>query len=63
MARTTFKRSSSQAGSSKISASQDQVTEAVRKKAYELYEKRGKKSGHETKDWLEAERIVKQKSF
>ena len=30
--------------------------------AYELYEKRGRKSGHEMADWLEAERIVKQKT-
>ncbi len=33
-------------------------TEAVRRKAYELYEKRGCESGHEMEDWLEAERIV-----
>jgi len=63
MARTTFKRSSSQTGNSNISASQDQVVDAIRKKAYELYEKRGKKQGHAMNDWLEAEHIVKQRSF
>ena len=40
---------------------QDQLTDMIRKKAYELYEKRGKKSGQDMNNWLEAERIVKQK--
>ena len=31
------------------------------KKAYELYEKRGRKPGHSFNDWLEAERIIKGK--
>jgi len=38
-----------------------QSTEMIRKKAYELYEKRGKKPGRDMDNWLEAERIVKQK--
>lgn len=46
-----------------MAADKNQLTEMIRKKAYELYEKRGKKGGHEMADWLEAERIVKQKSF
>ena len=33
----------------------------VEKKAYELYEKRGRKAGHSMDDWLEAERIVRQR--
>lgn len=33
----------------------------VAKKAYELYEKRGKQGGHSNDDWLEAERIIKAK--
>ena len=40
---------------------QDQLTNMIRKKAYELYEKRGKKSGQDMANWLEAERIIKQK--
>ena len=40
---------------------QDQLTDMIRKKAYELYEKRGKKSGQDMNNWLEAERIIKQK--
>ncbi len=39
------------------------LSEMIRKKAYELYEKRGKKPGHSMNDWLEAERIVRQKAF
>ena len=40
---------------------QDQLTDMIRKKAYELYEKRGKKSGQDMANWLEAERMIKQK--
>ena len=32
--------------------------EEIRKKAYELYEKRGCQPGQEWEDWLEAERTV-----
>jgi len=38
-----------------------QLTEAIRKKAQELYEKSGRKSGRDMENWLEAERIVKSK--
>ena len=44
-----------------FTASSSDITEMIRKKAYELYEKRGRKSGNATNDWLEAERIVRQK--
>ena len=46
---------------SSMSIPQDQLTDMIRKKAYELYEKRGKKSGQDMNNWLEAERIIKQK--
>jgi len=39
----------------------DDLNKLVEKKAYELYEKRGKKPGHAVDDWLEAERIIKGK--
>ena len=29
--------------------------------AYEFYERRGRIDGHDVEDWLEAERIVKQR--
>ena len=38
---------------------QDQVSELIRKKAQELYEKSGRKPGRDLENWLEAERIVK----
>lgn len=40
---------------------QDQLTDTIRKKATELYEKSGKKSGRDMDNWLEAERMIKQK--
>lgn len=55
--------STSRTGSSGTTMGQDKAGEMIRKKAYELYEKRGKKSDHAMDDWLEAERIVKQKAF
>ena len=44
-----------------MSMPQDQLADMIRKKAYELYEKRGKKQGRDMDNWLEAEKIVKQK--
>ena len=46
---------------SSMSIPQDQLTDMIRKKAYELYEKRGKKQGQDMNNWLEAERMIKQK--
>ncbi len=47
--------------SSNPTMSKDDLNALIAKKAYELYEKRGRKAGHSTDDWLEAERIVKGK--
>ncbi len=49
-------------GSAKASSDKD-LSHAVQKKAYELYVKRGKRAGHSVDDWLEAERLVKQKTL
>lgn len=57
MARTSFKLGRS----SNPSMTQDDIRKLIEKKAYELFEKRGKKAGHAVNDWLEAERIVKGK--
>jgi hypothetical protein len=38
----------------------ESLHEMIEKKAYELFEKRGKVHGRELDDWLEAERIIKQ---
>jgi hypothetical protein len=32
----------------------------VARKAYELFERRGRQEGHDVEDWLEAERLVKE---
>lgn len=39
--------------------SSEKVREMIGKKAYELYEKRGREDGHDLDDWLEAEKFVK----
>lgn len=57
MPRTSFKLGRS----SNPSMTQDDIRKLVEKKAFELYEKRGKKPGHAVNDWLEAERIIKGK--
>jgi hypothetical protein len=42
------------------SQSSDGVQEQVRRRAYELYEARGKEDGHDVEDWLRAESEVAQ---
>ncbi|MDP2921718.1 MAG: DUF2934 domain-containing protein [Candidatus Omnitrophota bacterium] len=39
--------------------SKEEFMQRVQKKAYELYVKRGNRSGNDLEDWLKAERIVK----
>jgi len=47
------------AESAKESINTDQALhERIAQKAYEFYQKRGKSSGHDLEDWLEAEREV-----
>ena len=57
MARTTFKLGRS----SNPTMTQQDIRKLVEKKAYELYDKRGRKPGYSMNDWLEAERIIKGK--
>ena len=62
MAKATFRlKRTSTASASRSSASKQDIAKLIEKKAYELYEKRGKKAGYETNDWLEAERVIKAK--
>lgn len=42
-----------------MNVSDQKVYEAIRKRAYELYCKRGRTHGNDMKDWLEAEKQVK----
>ncbi len=37
-----------------------ELQEQIRRRAYELYEQRGRDDGHETDDWLRAESEVTQ---
>lgn len=39
------------------------LTQKIGKRAYELYEEHGRNSGHETEDWKEAEREIRQASL
>lgn len=43
--------------------SSETLKEEIRKKAYELYEKRGRTEGNDLEDWLEAERLVRSGRF
>lgn len=40
-------------------SSREGVEEQVRLRAYQLYEERGRESGHEEEDWLRAEEEIK----
>ncbi len=42
-----------------INVSDQNVYEAIRKRAYELYCKRGRTDGNDMKDWFEAEKQVR----
>ena len=37
----------------------DEVRERIAKKAYELYEERGREGGRHVEDWLKAEELVR----
>jgi hypothetical protein len=52
-------RNKTKANPTNKKSSQEQKQEKIRKKAYEMFEKRGYANGSDWADWLEAERIVK----
>lgn len=37
----------------------DEVREQIAKKAYELYEQRGREAEHDVEDWLKAEELIR----
>ncbi len=49
------------AGAAKRQARKDEgsLTEAIAKKAYEIYEERGREQGKDLDHWLEAEKMVR----
>ena len=57
MAKATFKLPKT----SNPTLSTQDVRSLIAKKAYELYEKRGRKAGYALQDWIEAEKIIKGK--
>jgi len=63
MARMNTTGASSSETSSRTTLNKEQMNGMIRKKAYELFEKRGRRPGHAMEDWLEAERIIKQRSI
>jgi hypothetical protein len=60
MARNSLKQKEIETTDTKKQNQEESVgcNEAIQKKAYELYEKRGCCSGHDQDDWLEAEKTV-----
>jgi hypothetical protein len=38
----------------------DEMREQIAKKAYELYEKRGREAERDVEDWLHAEKLIRQ---
>jgi Protein of unknown function (DUF2934) len=38
---------------------EEQLQERIARKAYELFEQRGRECGHEVNDWLAAEQMIK----
>jgi len=38
------------------------IDEAIRRRAYELYEEQGRKDGHDLNDWLRAEAEILQRN-
>jgi len=38
----------------------EQFKERIARKAYALFEQRGREAGHEVDDWLEAERMIRE---
>ena len=59
MLRGKINKSESMYTSISKTMTKDQLNAEIKKKAQELYEKSGRKSGHDLDNWLEAERIVK----
>jgi len=46
-----------------IATQQLELEHQIRLRAYELYEARGRKDGHELDDWLRAKEEIREKKF
>jgi hypothetical protein len=58
-ATTTAKQGNTTAAKPKIDAAQ--IRALTEKLAYEMWEKRGRKHGNDQQDWIEAEKLARQK--
>ncbi len=56
---TTGVHSSPVAPTGRPDGSSEQTVQAIRRRAQELYERRGRVPGHEVEDWLQAEAEIK----
>ena len=58
--RAPFRKVSTKATSPRapVSGNHLDVSARIARRAYELYEQRGRQSGHDFEDWLEAERQI-----
>lgn len=53
---TRFQRAASvPAEGNKVNANHDSLQDAIRARAYELYEERGRQDGYDQEDWFRAE--------
>jgi hypothetical protein len=61
------KRPTSRKGSapaaSKAKTNDFALYERITRRAYELYEQRGRQAGHELEDWLQAEREIRSAAY
>jgi DUF2934 family protein len=55
---TKAKEAASKRNSKNIEIDKKTPRQMIEKKAYEIYEKRGREHGKDLDDWLEAEKIV-----
>ena len=53
--KVAVKKSTTKTTNANSAESAVDLEEQIRRRAYELYERRGREAGHETEDWLRAE--------
>ena len=63
MAKIAMPRIKNGFGKASTSSPQQSQQEQIAKLAYQFYVDRGYENGHDTEDWLRAEKIIKNKKF
>jgi Protein of unknown function (DUF2934) len=46
-----------------VTSEREELEQQIRLRAYELYEARGRKHGHELDDWLRAKKEIRENKF